>query len=173
MPGRVPREVVVHDRIEKLLQVDAFGEAIGRHQNPLGAFFLVFQRHLRNAIAALVRGQLSGYGLDYELWESLSQPSLYVIGGCQIPTKNDRVGTALDQRLERTDEGIKLGIFRFKEAARLINESTERGIIRESHTRLDVHGIFVVAVFVIDLRFETVCFVGSTISQSTQRGSRR
>ncbi len=34
VPGRVPRQVVVHDRLEAVLEVDAFGKAVGRHQDP-------------------------------------------------------------------------------------------------------------------------------------------
>ena len=33
MPRRVPGQIVVNDRIEVRLEVDAFGEAIGRHKN--------------------------------------------------------------------------------------------------------------------------------------------
>ena len=33
MPGRVPGQIVVNDGIEVALQVDAFGEAIGRYKN--------------------------------------------------------------------------------------------------------------------------------------------
>ena len=33
--GRVPREVVVDDRVEAVLEVDALGQAIGRHEHAL------------------------------------------------------------------------------------------------------------------------------------------
>ena len=35
MPGRVPRQVVVDDGVEELLEVDAFGQAIGGDEDAL------------------------------------------------------------------------------------------------------------------------------------------
>ena len=41
MPGRVPRQIVVDDRVEELLEVDAFGQAVGGDENALDLFAFV------------------------------------------------------------------------------------------------------------------------------------
>ena len=41
VPGRVPRQVVVDDGVEELLEVDAFGQAVGGDEDALDLLFLV------------------------------------------------------------------------------------------------------------------------------------
>ena len=52
-----------------------------------------------------------------------------MFGGGQVPAEEDWVGATLDQRFERTDDGIEFRIFRFNKIASLIDERTECGII--------------------------------------------
>ena len=57
VPGRVPGEVVVDDGVEVVLQVHAFGQAVGGDQDALPALFAGGLREALDAVHALRRGQ--------------------------------------------------------------------------------------------------------------------
>src|SRR5687767_11734429 len=57
----VPRQIIVHDRVEVLLEIDALAETVGAHQH---ALFGLCQ--LGDTRFALVRGQSAGYGSDFD-----------------------------------------------------------------------------------------------------------
>src|SRR6202007_3290029 len=44
MSGRIPRQVVMDDRIEELLQIDSFGQAVGSDEDALNLLFLIRRR---------------------------------------------------------------------------------------------------------------------------------
>ena len=65
MPCRIPRKIVMHDAIEKMLEVDAFGQAIGRNKNALRS-----ASHRLHSCTAVFRRQHSCDGFHAQLWET-------------------------------------------------------------------------------------------------------
>ena len=86
----------------------------------------------------------------------------------QIATEDDRIGALLDQRRQRIDQSGQLGIGFADEFLGALHQSKKRRIGIEGRTRLDIDGVLVVAVLVIDLRFEAVALVGHPVPQGAQ-----
>ena len=96
MAGRVPRQVVVDDRLEILLQVDALGQAVGGDQDlsrfPGGI------GEAAHPFGALLRCQLAGHHLNRGLRELLPEVGGDVVGGRYEPAEHDRVEAVGQQR---------------------------------------------------------------------------
>ena len=56
MSGGVPRQIVVDDRVEELLKVDPFRQAVCRHKDTLFVLFVIGRRHVGHAMAAIQLG---------------------------------------------------------------------------------------------------------------------
>ena len=94
VPSGIPREVVVHDRIEPVLEIDAFGQAIGGDEDAAALF-----RKRFHPLLPLVGREPSGDRLDGNLAklslvggaaELLSECICNVISGCNVPAEDDR-----------------------------------------------------------------------------------
>ena len=74
VPGGVPGQVVVDDGVEQALEVDAFGQAVGRYQQALrhGAI-LARGAHTVDLSAALVRRLIAGDRLRSARWGNSSR----------------------------------------------------------------------------------------------------
>src|SRR5690242_5045612 len=82
--GWIPAQVIVHDRIKPVLQVDAFREAVRRYQDRL--LRLSQGLHLANA---LFGGELSCYNIDIHVSELLAKMVTDVVSGRDITAKDD------------------------------------------------------------------------------------
>ena len=90
---RVPREIVVNDGIELLLQVDAFRQAVGGDKNP-GA---LRRTELRHAPLALLGGHLAGHGVDGGARQARAEVAGHVARRRDEATEDHHVEPVLDQ----------------------------------------------------------------------------
>ena len=90
---RVPREIVVNDGVELLLQVDAFRQAVGGDENP-GA---LGRAELRHALLALLGGHLAGHGVDGGARQARAEVAGHVARGRDEATEDHDVEPVLDQ----------------------------------------------------------------------------
>ena len=77
----------MHDRVEKLLEIDSFAEAVRTDQNPLGR-----PAQLQDTGLPLRRRKLSGYSLDpHSLRKQLAQLACKVMDRRDETTEQHRV----------------------------------------------------------------------------------
>ncbi|MFZ1415748.1 MAG: hypothetical protein WAS73_14400 [Defluviicoccus sp.] len=77
----------------------------------------------------------------------------------QIAAENDRIGTLLDERRQRIDQGRQ---FRVGFSAKLLgalNQCEKRWVGLKIRAWFDVHAIFVVPILVVNLGFQPIAFV--------------
>ena len=104
--GRIPRQVVVEDGIEVLLEVDPLAEAVGADENPL----LVLIEG-EDAVLPLLRRQLARDRCDLDLGPQLGPKVLGKVLGCvDEPAEDDRVVAVRQDPLELGGEGLELGV---------------------------------------------------------------
>ena len=110
--GGVPGQVVVHDGREQVLQVDAFGEAVGGHQHAASAVVGVGQTlaHLVNVLATLFGCQLARDGLDGGLGEVLAQFGRHVVGRGHVTAEHYRGEPVLQQAADVGHQRGELGV---------------------------------------------------------------
>ena len=105
----VPGQVVVHDRVEMLLEVDALRQAVGRDQNPP-----FVGDELLDPLAPLLVPDLAGNRPHLEtvegLAEQLRQPGRQVVGSRDEPAENDRPVAVPQQRGERPGQPLQLAV---------------------------------------------------------------
>ena len=110
MAGGVPREVVVHDGGEAVLQVDALREAVGGDQQP-GAVVL---GERVDAGFAFFGGQGSGDGLDPQAGvlgrQRGSEVLGEVVGGGDVAAEHDRVVAVGQQVVQQRYQPLELGV---------------------------------------------------------------
>ena len=87
--GGVPGKVIVHDRLEVLLKVDPFREAVRRDEDLRAS--LRSGHEFTHAGGSLVGRQLAGDDLDGDLGEGLAQGCGHVVGGLDEPAEDKRV----------------------------------------------------------------------------------
>ena len=73
--GGIPSQVIVHDRREQMLQVDAFGQAVGGHQNAGLGLFQAF-----DALATFFGCELTCDRFNAYLGESFFQVLGHIMG---------------------------------------------------------------------------------------------
>ena len=79
----------------RLLQIDAFGQAIGSDQQPL-----LGVGHVLHARAPVLGGQRAGDRLDAQLRKGLAKARRDMFGGRDEAAEHDRIGALGDQRLQ-------------------------------------------------------------------------
>ena len=168
MPGRVPGQVVVNDGVEQLLKVDAFGQAVCSDQNTLNFFLAVGRCHFGHAVAALVGCQNTRHSFDSQFGKSLPQTISDMLGSCQIAAEYHGIHTLLDQWRERIDEGRELWVGFVNQLLCPDDQSQEGGISIEAGAGFDIDSIFVIRVFVIDLRLKPVALIRHSVAEGTE-----
>ena len=108
VPGRVPRQVVVDDGLEVLLQVHAFGQAVGRHQHraagivggqfPDPGFPLVGRQHAGDRADGVIGAEAPGQVVGD------------VFGGVDEPAEHHRVESLEQQLGDRLVQQRQLGV---------------------------------------------------------------
>ena len=86
----------------RLLQIDAFRQAVGSDQQPLLGF-----GHVVDARAPVLGGQRAGDRLDAQLREGLAKTRRDVIGGGDEAAEDDRVGAVGDERLQHLRRSLR------------------------------------------------------------------
>ena len=99
----VPRQVIVHHRVEVLLQVDALAEAVGADQH---ALFGLCQ--LGDARFAFVRGQGAGHGSDFDVAQLLTQLLGDILGSWDEATEDNRIEAVADEGVNQADGLLQL-----------------------------------------------------------------
>jgi hypothetical protein len=172
MAGRIPRQVVMNDRVEKSLEIDAFRETIGGHQQPLRS-----PAHCFDALSALLRGQLARNHTDLELRERLlkrlQQPRSNMLRGGDEAAEHHRIGALSDNRLEQLQQRVKFGIVRLGQVFRLRDERGQGIAFADAGSRLDIHCIGFVGIVIEHLFLEPIRFSGEAVPQRAYRGRRR
>jgi len=87
-----------------------------------------------------------------------------VLGRRQIAAEDDRVRALGDQGPQRVDERGQLGIGLIQKLFGASHERKKRRIGVKDRARLEIDGVLVVAVFVVDLRLEAVDLVGDAVA---------
>ena len=108
MPRRIPGEVVVNDGVERFLEVDAFGKAIGGHEEPA-----VVLGELLDPLLALGRRQRAGDAVDLRSLlppESFAESRSDVLGGGNVATEDDRIAAPLEHLFEELHKRGELGV---------------------------------------------------------------
>ena len=133
--GGIPSEVVVNDGGEDVLEVDAFGEAVGGDENGL----LGFTEEV-DPLLTFVGGILAGDGLDGCPLELRGEMQGDVAGGSDIAAEDNRTEPVFEQAAKVGDEGGKFGIaFGAVEAMGGGDEGFEfTGLLVHGGSRLDV-----------------------------------
>ena len=88
----------------------------------------------------------------------------------QIAAEDDGVCALLDQRRKRIDEGRELWVSLVDQLFRSDEESQEGWIRGKAGTRLDIDRIFVIGVFVKDLRLKSIALVGHPVAKGAESG---
>ena len=114
----------MNDRVKEVLKIDAFGEAVGRNQQPL-----LRLAHSFDAGTPLLRGQFTRDGLDAELGKDLSQGIRHMIGGGDEPAEHDPVRTLDNQGLEQLCYRFEFRICHLGQAFGLRHEGGERSVL--------------------------------------------
>ena len=126
MPRGVPRQVVVNDGVEVILQVDSLRQAVGGDQDP-GAFRRADPRYER---LALFRGHLAGHDADGTSLQVLTEVTRHVMSGRDETTEHHHVEPRLDQLRNVFRGGPELGIAALaREALRLPYQPCQRWAI--------------------------------------------
>ncbi len=122
VPGRVPREVVMDDGVEVVLEVDALRQAVGGDEDAAGGRVVGrLLGQLLDALDALLRRQRARHALDDGLAAELAVEVVAdVLGGRDVAAEDDRVVAVLEQRLQVLDQGFQLqvGVRSSRSAAR-------------------------------------------------------
>jgi hypothetical protein len=108
MTSRVPRQIVMKDGIEVILQVDAFAEAVGRHQYTLRK---LGQR--ADAVLALGWSEFTGNTGDLGTARDFAAGTKSggdVLGGLDEAAKDNRLMTVLEKRGDYADRSGELRI---------------------------------------------------------------
>ncbi len=103
--GGIPGRVVLNDGVRELLEVDAFGEAIGGDQDALGGF-----AQLGDAGFAFFRRDVAGDGVDGVVREGLGEGGAQVFGGGDEAAENDGRETVVEKLLDDGFDGGELGV---------------------------------------------------------------
>jgi hypothetical protein len=90
-----------------LLEIDAFGQAVGSNQQPLLHF-----GHVVHPRAPVLRGHRAGHRLYTQLREGFAKTRCDVIGGRDEAAKHHGVDAGSDERLQNLDGGFELRIGR-------------------------------------------------------------
>ncbi len=90
--GRIPDQVVVHHRVEDVLQIDALAEAVGRHEYRHAMCVLLIADQTLHTLLAFRRGEFTGDrghhgGLGGKAFAQLGRN---IVGGGDVATKNHR-----------------------------------------------------------------------------------
>ncbi len=103
--GGVPTEVVVDDRVEVALQVDALGEAVRADQHPLRRLGQV-----QDPLFALGRGEGAGHGCHFHALQAGAQRLGHVLGGGDEAAEEDGVEASLHQFRHQRQGPLELGV---------------------------------------------------------------
>ena len=108
--GRVPRQVVVQDGGKPVLQVDAFGEAVGCDQHP-GPIMI---SEVPDARFAFLGRKVAGHGLRPRgrvgFGEGSGEVLGEVVGGWDVAAEDDRVIAACDKGIDDRDGAFEFGV---------------------------------------------------------------
>ena len=158
----------MNDGIEQLLQIDAFGQAVGSNQQPLlGCGHVVYPR------APVLGGQRAGHRLYAQFREGFAETGGNVIGGRDEAAEDDRVGAVGNQRLQDFDCRVELRIRGPGQALGSRHEAAERPRYLQPRRRLDVERVHLIGVVIEDLLFEPVGIRREAVAQRAKRGGRR
>ena len=106
--GGVPGQVIVHDRREQMLQVDAFGQAVGGNQNAgLGLF------QAPDALAAFFGCEFTCDRFNAHPGESFFQVRSHIMGCGYVTAEYHRPKTVLQQLPDMLDERGQFGVASF------------------------------------------------------------
>ena len=103
----IPTEVVVHNRVEQRLQINALGKAVSRNQDPA---FRTFE--LVDTDATLFGCQTTRDDGDVGLGEALRKLVAKRLSRCDELAENNRLGPVLKQGLQNLQQSDNLGIRR-------------------------------------------------------------
>src|SRR5262249_9602083 len=100
---RIPRQVVMDHRVEVLLQVNAFAQAVSADQYGLFTFGGC-GGELSDSLFALLRRQKSRDGGDFDpRFEFCAQRFCYVLSGRYEAAEDDRLKTVFEQVGDKSD----------------------------------------------------------------------
>ncbi|MNZ26332.1 hypothetical protein D3C78_435200 [compost metagenome] len=133
--GRVPGQVVMHHRIEHVLQVDTLGQAVGGDHDRR----LVDIAQGENLLLALTGAELAGDADHFVILEQRLQGRRHIVGGGDVAAEHHRLEAQLDQRLDLDDQLLELGIVFTSQAGGLVDQAAQAlGILLHHRARLDV-----------------------------------
>ena len=114
------------DRIEDILEIDAFGKAVGGDED-----FLLAVVHRLDARAALIRRHLAMDDLDPHAAERLLQRPSDPLSGRDIPAEDDGREALLEHRLQPAQQRRKLRVFVWPldEPSRQVDERGEIAVL--------------------------------------------
>ena len=131
---RVPREVVVDDGVEVLLQVDALRQAVGGDEHPAA----LGRADPRHALLALVRGHLAGHRVDGDARQAPAEVAGHVVGRRDEAAEHHHVEPGLDQLRDVLRGGPELRIAApARESLRRGDQPGQRRVVAAGR-RLDV-----------------------------------
>ncbi len=149
--GRIPTEVVVHDRIEVFLEVDSFAETFGADQDAFGRLSKFYDAGL-----AICRRHEAGNGDDLDvLGKPLAQLLGHVLGGRDESAEEDRTIAVFEEALDQIHGFKELGVLFADEFFRFAGHFKEPatvprcpfGVLSGVASRNDVGSLGVVLCF--------------------------
>jgi hypothetical protein len=161
----VPRQVIVNDRVEEMLQVDAFREAVGGNKNSLLSL-----NHGFDTSAAILRSEKPGDNIDAQLWKCLAEPCCDMLCRCDESAKQYGIDFLSKYRPEKSDDGIELGIGSACEPLGLLNQSTQLSVVSNDRSGFDIEAVRF--VFIAQLFFENIHIIEAS-AERAQGGRRR
>ena len=143
----VPRQIVVQDSIEVILQIDALGQAVGADQDEPASI----RDERPDAFLALGGRETAGHRRNGRISERGTQVARDVVGGVDEPAEDDRVKATVQERLDLPDGALQLAVRADVDALRAAGEfqQTAARCLRAvfgvgTGTEVQGHGIIVV-----------------------------
>ena len=132
----VPGQVVVDNRGEQVLQVDAFRQAIGCHQDAAVGF-----AHVLHALTPLFGREFACDGLDVGMRKLFLEVVRYVVGGGDVAAEHHWMIAILEQLADMLNQCGQLGVAGLAgKALGRRNEVLQAGRVLHLSWRLQVAG---------------------------------